>query len=178
MYCRLRARASIPTRGAWTARSSSCVARPRSEARTTTDIEKGSYSFQYLLLREFLRELHPFALGRQLLIRTPVRPRVARLPQLFARDCQIEVRVRVRGVEPDGLAVARLRLAEAAEVVIDVSKVEVGLEEVGFEADGAFVERLRFDQLVAAVVNVGEVDQGRNQVRIELQGLAVRGRGL
>ena len=88
------------------------------------------------------------------------------------------MRVGVERVEAQRLAVARLRLREAAEVVVDVAEVEVRLEEIGLEADRALVERLRFGELVAAVVDVREVDQRGDEIRIELERLAIRRRRL
>jgi hypothetical protein len=52
------------------------------------------------------------------------------------------MRVGVGRVEPQRVAVARLRLRVAAEVMEDVAKVEVRLEDVRLERDRALVERL------------------------------------
>src|SRR5437773_9445509 len=62
------------------------------------------------LFGKFFCELDPFAFGRELLVRAPVRPRFARQPHLFARDREVEVRVRIERILAERLAVAPLRL--------------------------------------------------------------------
>src|SRR4029078_2716970 len=53
----------------------------------------------YSLLREFLRQLDPLSLRRELLVGAPVRARVRRQSHLFQRHREIEMRVGVKGVE-------------------------------------------------------------------------------
>ena len=50
------------------------------------------------------------------------------------------MRIGVIRIEAVRLAVARLRLREAPEIVIDISEIEMGLEEVRFKADRPLVE--------------------------------------
>ena len=87
------------------------------------------------------------------------------------------MRVGVVRVEPQRLAIARLRFREAAEVVVDVAQVEVRLEEVVLERNGALVQGLRLDEFVVAVVNVREIDQRRDELA-EAQALYERAIGL
>ena len=108
--------ASIPKPGVPTAPSTSFAGRRRSATRTNT-ITKARTRARDLgqafglherccadqrpaqpcgsLLREFLGELNPLALRRELLIRPPVRPRVLRKSQLLERHGEIEMRVGV-----------------------------------------------------------------------------------
>ena len=72
--------------------------------------------------RKLPRQLHPLAVRRELLIGPPVRPRLLRLPVLFQRHGQIEVRIGVGGIQLQRIAVACLRLAVASEVVKDVAR--------------------------------------------------------
>src|SRR5262249_34376515 len=128
------------------------------------------------LFREFLGELDPLALRRELLVRLPVRPRVLRLAELLERHREIEVGVRVIRIQAERFAVARLRFSESIEIVIDVAEVEVRLEEIRLEANRTLVERLCFGKLVASVVNVGEVDERRDEIGIVLERLPIGNR--
>src|SRR5207253_2361390 len=93
------------------------------------------------------------------------------------RDRQIEVGVGVMRIQEQRFPVARLRVGEASEIVVDVTQVEMRFEEVGLEANRTLVEGLRFDELVMSVMNVRQVDQRRDKIRIELQSLSIGGRG-
>src|SRR5918996_1382760 len=111
--CRWQAPAgSKPTRGAPTAASSKSAAALGSR----------------LLLGKFFRERNPLPRGRETLILAPVRSCVLRAAQLLERDREVKLRVRVDGVQPDGVVVADLRFAIPAEIVVHVSEVEVRLE--------------------------------------------------
>src|SRR5207245_9851954 len=105
--------------------------------------------FLIALLREFLSQLHPFALRRELLIRAPVRAGFLRQPHLLEGDREVEVRIGVERVQPQRFAIAGLRFRNGADVAVDIAEIEVGLEEVGLEADRALVEGLRLRELVA-----------------------------
>jgi len=80
--------------------------------------------------------VYPLAAGGQLFVSAPVQARLLRAAILFERHRQVEVRLSVGRVEAQRLAVARLRLDVAREVVEDVAEVEVRLEDVGFERNG------------------------------------------
>ena len=81
--------------------------------------------------------------------------------------------VRIRGVQPESVAVTGLRFGIPSEVMKNISEVEVGLEHVWIERDPALVERLRLRDLVARVVNVRQIDQSGNEIGINLKRQAV-----
>ena len=57
-----------------------------------------------------------------------MRTRVLRLSALLQRHGQIEMRVRVVGIERKGIAVTDFGIAVAAVVVVDVAEIEVRFE--------------------------------------------------
>ena len=124
-------RVRSPTRGVRTASTTSCAARRRSGTRTRLPLLSS--------VRKLLRQVHPFPVRRQLLVRLPVQSRLLRLPVLLQRHRQIEMRVGVGRIQPQRIAVTDARLGVAAEIVEDVSQVEVRFEDVGLERDGALV---------------------------------------
>ncbi len=123
---------SILTRGASTASTTSFVAPRRSGIRTSTAtsswlVVRGWWTMlirpasvlttnheppttNHQLIREFLRKVHPFPVGCQLLVRLPVQTCLLRLAVLLERDGQIEVRLCVGGIQLQRVAVADARV--------------------------------------------------------------------
>src|SRR5262249_41375447 len=155
-------RGSIRTRGVLNVNTTSCAGRRRNAVRTTTATERPPRRAS--LVRELSGEFYPLSMRRELLVRTPVVPRILRLTAFLQRHRQIEMRVRVDRVQPQRIAIAGLRFAVTPEVVKDVSQVEVAFEDIWFERDRSLVQRLRLGDLVSRIVDVREVDDRRHQI--------------
>ena len=83
---------------------------------------------------------------------------------------EVEVRVRVTGLHPDGLLVLGLRAGQIVHIPQDISKVQVGSRVRRVYVNGLAVVVSRGIQLIPLVVYVARVVGRVRVLRIQLQG--------
>ena len=74
-----------------------------------------------------------------MLIRPPVRFGISRVSELFEGAREIKMRIGIRRIERERIAIVACRFLVPGEVVVDISEIEMCFEEIGLQADRAFV---------------------------------------